>query len=268
MGSTETGQHWWGVFPIPLGQGAAWRIGPLHLKVRRTPWAWSLAWSRTAVWTDAGLAVAEPFDPAEADTPEYHTARFAFGETADPLELRPRLADRAVIATPEAPFHLLPDEQCLAYVSTPLWMAVHVGQERRLAVEVPVVRPPDSWFGKNLVEGELCYGSRTAMRLQADQLPRLHHRAVIPVLLQNRGGDSLLVERVRLPVPHLPLLLAADGRCFTPTVQVRRERGGVDRVTVLDGPPPAVGEMRALAPAREPGALALVAQAFSSLFNR
>ena len=260
---------WWGQFHLPLGGAARWRIGPMELIVRRLPWVWSLSTAAPGPWDDPRLEVAVPCDPNEPDPPGAKVARFAFSETMDPLLLEPRLPDRTVVATSPVPFHLLPGEECLSYVSVPLWVCVRVGTQRKLAMELPVKRPPDTWLGPNTREGQLCYGSRDPLQQVASQVPALAHRATIPLRLVNRSPDTFRLDRIRLPVPQLPLLRAVDGRHWTPLVSVQLERGEHANVELAATPPAVAGPCAPLAPARvEGGNLTRAIHTLSAMFGR
>jgi hypothetical protein len=260
---------WWGSFHVPLGGAARWRIGPLQMTVRRQPWAWSVTTCNVGPWDDPNLSVAEPCSPDEPDPPGARQHRFTFGETADPLQLDPRLPDRTVVATSPAPFHLLPGEDCLSFVSVPLWMAIRVGPEKKLAIELPIKRPPDTWLGPNTMEGQLCYGSRDPLQQVAARVPGLSHRATIPLRLVNRSSATFQLDRVRVPVPNLSLWAGSDGRLWTPTVTVQVERGGQAGVELAGGAPEVAGPCGLLAAARqESGGMVRAIHTLSAMFGR
>ena len=48
------------------------------------------------------------------------------------------------------------------------------------------------------------------------------HRAVTPVEIHNRGTDMLRIERLKLPMQHLALFVAPDGRLLSEAVQLTR----------------------------------------------
>lgn len=261
--------RWWGQFHVPLGGAARWRIGPLQMTVRRQPWAWSLATCSLGPWDDPSLEVAAPCAPDEPDPPGTQQHRFTFSETADPLQLDPRLPDRTVVATSTAPFHLLPGEDSLSFVSVPLWVALRVGPERKLAMELPIKRPPDTWLGPSTMEGQLCYGSRDPLQQVAARVPGLPHRATIPLRLVNRSSATFQLDRVRVPVPNLSLWRGADGRLWTQAVTVQLERGDKAGVELGPGAPEAAGGAELLAPPRqESGGVVRAIHTLSAMFGR
>ncbi len=254
----------WGTTSIPLREARRWRIGPLHLTVARRPWEWAFSWWRDGPWLEDRLELAVPVDPTTPLPTTAETHRFSFGETVDPLELSPCLGDRPFIATPDEPFHVLPDERARAYVSVPLWVQARVGKDKRLTIDVPVVRPQDTWFGSP-TRGTLCYASRTAMRLEIEYFDHLIHRALITVEVVNRGHTPLPVHRLKIPVPQLPLLVDPTGQIRTPSVRFTRERDELAAVDIATAPP----EWRHMAHPRVPGGIARsMVEAFNSFFNR
>jgi len=254
----------WGPTTIPLRQARIWQLGPLHLHVARAPWEWSFSWWRDGALLDDHLRLAEVAEVRPASRPDVESKRFAFGETADPLTLLPALGDRVFVATPEVPFYVLPAESVRAYVSVPLWVQARVGRDARLALEVPVLRPQDTWFGSPTA-GTLCYASRTAMRLELDAFVPLAHRALVTVEVVNRGDTSLTVQRLRLPVPELGLFRDPSGQLRTPAVRFTRER---DELAVVElGAVPSEWTLLADARARPSGTQSVV-QAFNAFFSR
>jgi hypothetical protein len=263
------GPHWWGRFHVPLHGAARWQIGPLHLVVRRQPWAWSFSTHAAGPWDADHLEVATPLDPQTPDPQGSTVSRFSFGETLDPLELEPRLPDRTVVASPAAQMGVMPGEDCRAFVSVPLWVCLRVGTDRKPAMELPIKRPPDTWLGPSPMHGQLCYGSRAPLQLEVERLPHHPHRAIVPLRLRNEGLGTFRLERIRMPVPQLPLLLAADGRLWTPPVAVNIERSGAVAVELSAAPPIEAGPCAALSPAREEGrGLGRVMHSLVAMFGR
>ncbi len=241
----------WGEFSVPLGRALKWQLGPLNLLVERRPWEWRL-WARRGsdpLATDEAVEMVPQGEPPPEGAEEQ---RFAFGETADPLRIQPALADRPVIANPDSPFSVLPGEEALAYVTTPLWCVLSVGRSRMPVAEVPLWRPRDTWFGASTREGELCYAARTRLVLDFERLEYRSVRAVTPVRLVNGGPDVLAVQRLRLPVNQLPLYEDAQGILWTPEVTLRRQEQEQGRYDVAGAPPALAHGARKVAEARQP----------------
>jgi hypothetical protein len=259
--------RWWGTFPFPSGVTLRWQVGGLRLVVTRSPREWRVSWWRDPHAT-APIEVAQAAT-ADALPSDSECVRAAFAHSADPLTLTPALADRAVVATPNVSFQVLPGEEVVAYVLAPLWVRVAVGPAARVVADVPIQRPPDTWFGVNTIEGELCFAARTELSLDPDGLGLPVPRAVTPVRMRNTGTDPLQVDRVRLPMPDLALFADSNGQLWTPEVRLERERGNLARVTVgTEAPAGATGPCTQVAPAREPAKDPTLVVAFSALFGR
>lgn len=254
----------WGPTSVPRGEARQWRLGPLTLHVARLPWEWSVQWTREGRLLDDTLELAQPAPVDHSLGAGAVQERFAFGETADPLELAPSMGDRAFVATPDAPLSVLPQESARAYVSLPVWVQLRVGAGRQLIADVPVVRPQDTWFGSPTA-GTLCYASRTTMRLRLDPFARLPHRALVTVDLRNRGRTPLVVSRLCIPAPSLPLLLDPDGQVRTPPVVFTRDQDELALIDVGSAPT----DWQPLAPARDGGAPQRTAtRVFNAFFSR
>lgn len=261
--SAANENSWWGRYPVALSDAARVDVGPLHLTVERRPWEWR-TWH---VHGDDPLQNSNHVEMSGAFAPPPAGAsvrRFTFAETADPLELAPALADRAVIATPDVPLSVLPGETALTFLNTPVWCTVSVGDPPRLILEVPTWKLQDTWFGPSTLEGELCYASRTNLRLDIDLIHRHPTRAVTPLRLVNTGNDVLEVKRLRVPIPHLCLLQGQDGRLWTPTVTLRRDRDELARIELSNTAPDGVGPVKQVAPARKTDTPATLIRAFNA----
>ncbi len=262
---------WWGLQRVGIEGVKRWRIGPLSLWAQRLEGEWRLAWASTG---DSMEDTLSPMEAAEVDDflGLENATRYASQGKNDQLWLTARLADRPMVTQSEKPVSLPPDEELYIYVSTPLWVEVAVGQERKKLAEVPVYRPSDTWFGANTLEGELCYSSRTFHRLSLDNVPVKPHRAITAVLVQNRARELLTLERMKIPVPNLALCQTDDGRLWTQEVVFERTEdtefaalhmpSRSDRRCVHAGQR---GEL--VSEPREPMTESLVTRAFSSLFR-
>lgn len=259
-GSTD---RWWGIFKFEEDSGGRWRIGPLELWIRRRRQEWRIAVDRPSEEEREDWEIGFPVSPEEIPDLDELT-RFATGATAPALELDPVLADRTLVTRPTTPLHLLPGRPVSLFVSTPVWIRILVGEGSTVLTEIPTTRPPDTWFGPTTTEGELCYGSRTAARLQEDELPHRAHRAITEVLLRNPDSSDLLLERLGLPLPHLPLYWHPDRGFHTPKLTVEPGAPGeLARVKIGDRPP--FGEAETVSPARMAGPRNLLVRALGGL---
>lgn len=254
---------WWGRFDLPMGASFSWRVGPLHLVVGRRPYEWQAWWWRAEDGDPAPVELARSVD-VPAPPPHAESLRSAFGRTVDPMLLSPALADRPVVVTPSTPFQILPGEEARAFVTVPLWARLAVGDPALPVGEVPVQRPPDTWFGRDTMDGELCYAGRTAMHLEVADLRLPVQRAIVPVRMRNQGSDPLVVERVRLPAPQLAVFVDAEGQLWTPEVSLVREESDLARVKVADGAPQEAAGARLVTPPRAEEAESPLIVAFSA----
>ena len=216
---------WWTPVAFAVGQARRFRIGPATVIAERRPHEWRVRFGSSDDPIDATLEVGVVIDARAAgesvSASEAH--RFAFRAPPPKLALEPRLADRAVIVRPADPLTVPAGESVLLFVSTPLWAQVVTAGPRHLLLEAPCYRPSDTWFGPSTREGELAYASRTTARLELNELPARPHRAITPVRVANRSDEPLQVDRLRVPVEHLPLFGGPRGLW---TSAVRLEHGG------------------------------------------
>ncbi len=231
---------WWGLFNIPEEQAGCWQIGPRTTWIENRRFEWRISQDSGFDATRTGVAVTFPFplDQIPEASDSVLVRRFGFQHDGGALTIEPRLADRPVVARPDAPFTLPAGEQITVYLSTALWMRVSIGMPARELIELPIVRPPDTWFGPSTMVGELCYGSRTTARLSLDDQPLRPERAITAAVLRNRHDKPLLIERVSLPVPHLSLYRDVRGLLWTQSVTVElRPAGALTEVKLDEGPP-------------------------------
>ena len=253
----------WGSHTVPLRRSIHLQVGPLRLEIERRPWEWR-TWQQRgddpfASSQSIQLAelTAEPLDHIEVQ-------RFTFAETADPLRIDPALADRAVIATPEDPLCVLPGEAAVAYLTTPLWCRVSVGEPARTILDVATWQPQDTWFGPSTREGEFGYASQSLLRLDAGRIDHHPARAITPIRMVNSGSDMLEVKRLRVPIPQLALYRAHDGRLWTPMVTLHRDADELARTNLGTIAPEAAGPAHRIAEPRDADPAPGVVRVFNS----
>lgn len=228
---------WWGRFEIPAGQAASWRIGPFYLAARWGPPEWRIAHERAGSLLDDALELVGPKD-AGAVAERGNVQRFVSRKPRGVITITPRVADRPVVARPETSFQLLPGARSELYVSTPVWLEVEIGEPPQTILDEPVWRLSDTWFGAVTGPGELCYAISTTARLRLENLPVLPHRVITKVRLENRADESVSLERLSLPAPHLSLYVDAEGHLWTQAVYVKLEaRDTLAEVDMGKGPP-------------------------------
>ena len=200
----------WGNLAVAPGEVRTVQVGPLTLWLQRMENEWRVAHlpaddldaSTETLRTDLEV----PQDLLKLE----HVQRFAVAGKGGEISLTPALADRPVVARPEKPFCLPAGTEAVVYVSSPLWVVLSTAQDLKL-MELPIVRPSDTWLGPSTREGELCYASRTFLRLSQDNVPRRPHRATSMVRILNHADTPLPLHALKLPAPHLSLYRAAGG---------------------------------------------------------
>ncbi len=263
---------WWGAFDLDIAHAGRWRVGPSTLWIERREFEWRITHWQEEDPMDANAAINVPATLIESSIPtdvEVTVGRYSIRETQSRLNVEPALANRPVIVRPEEPLFVLVGETVTVFVSTPLWMHVSVGSQKTFLTEIASYRPSDSWFGPNTREGALCYASATLGRLNLDDVPMRLHRAITPVTVRNRSGESLSVDRIRIPVEYLSLF--QDGEGYLWTEAVRYDKTSSDELAALDigtGAPKFADDPTLIAVPRERYDRGGLVRAFSSLIHR
>ena len=227
----------WGEFDFDSEVWRRWRLGPTTLWIQRLPNEWRVAWQESrdpGVELSLEVAREDPEGPPEAAQCE----RIASQRLSERLRLSPRLADRSVVARPETRFRLAPQGEVEIFIGTAVWLRLENVDPELVLLEVPARRLSDSWFGPSTTQGELCYSSQTAARLQRQNIPYAVHRAFTRVLLRNHAADDLVLERINLPVPNLALFEDPEGVLWTQSVRMERASDGKGAEVQIEAGPP------------------------------
>jgi hypothetical protein len=234
-------QRVWGRHEIAKDRGLRFRIGPCHLVVFRSDESWQVGVHYGPDALDTSEEGPDLLDELPAE-PSFDVVRYGVASDANALVLEPALPDRPVVARPEHDVCMLPRTRGDFYVGVVLWARVLA--DDRLVTEVPLQRPPETWFGPSVVEGELCYASPTALKTQVADMRPYPHRAVVPVSIDNRGAQSVWLHRLRIPAPNLMLYSGQHGRLWTERVTLVRSRGetgDISEVQIASAPPGELG---------------------------
>jgi len=252
---------------LAMGEHLRVRVGNLDLSATRGDQRWTLCW-RHAPYSEAPCMTAEHGVAPGTLGDDVHQRTFAFQQTQGPLAIVPMLADRAVIVRPSHDVTVAPQATVRFYVTTPLWAGIRVNNGELLLAELPCVRPKETWFGANTIEGERCYAGRQPLCHRVTDGPVSPHRAITPLVIRNRSSLPLPIVRLRLPVPRLPLHRSKDGTYWTSLIVVVH-REGSDEVDVEVGasPPDEAGKAVRVAPARNQEAGNVVSRALGSVFS-
>lgn len=273
----STPTPWWGSFSLEESTGGKWHIGPSTLWVYRSSRDWRVVHRPStdpvtadpmAQRSDATVPLGEGAmtDVLDSDEKDLITNRFSVRRTEETLVLRPALADRPVVARPEHPLSVLPDEAVTLYLSTPLWVRIELAESGRRLTEVPSHRMSDTWFGASTREGTVCYATRTVGRLRLDRIPRRLHRALTPLEVRNTATESLALERVQLPAPHLSVYRTPDDVLWTEAITMtHRESDEGATVQIKSGPPAEVEQAEQVQEPREKSKQGLITSTFSAV---
>ena len=263
----DTASPWWGEFDIERGAQHRWLIGPMTLWIERLDGEWRIA---TVIDTGEDTLRAEQTDVGESqDLMALDTVvRVGTSSASHRVRITPLLADRAVVTRPIKPFYVAPGETLDMFVGSPLWLRIEAVVPGHTLHEFPIVRPSDTWFGDDTMSGELCYASRTQCRLRQEELPARPHRAVTMVTVHNKAAEPLLLERMKLPVTHLPLYQSGDGAFWTRDIAVTHQStDGMASVRHRDAPPSLARNVVQVSPARTRSGENLAMKMFSTLFR-
>lgn len=257
---------WWGQFTIPEGESARWRIGPLELWAENAGREWLVGHRRGTAIYDNTQELTIPGGEVPDDT---EMARVFVSRPQTQIYVAPRLADRPVVSKPQATLYLPPGEQVQLFLSSPLWFAIETDTPRKQLLEVPVVRPSDTWFGPTTRSGGLSYAAVSLALTSLQDYPFSPFRAVTPVLVRNRASSVLAIERINLPVLYLSLYEAEDGTLWTQPVTLEREEGADEtaELQMQKKPPREAGKARLLTGPRRSSERNLVVHAFNALFG-
>lgn len=257
---------WWGRQTFSPGQGRHWQLAGMDIAITRQPREWQFQVCRTALQTeDNHTWHCDEAMPAE---PRGELSRHVFRQTSADLLLLPRLADRSVVIRPMMPLFVPAGEEVTFYVSTPVWLTAQVDGQSSVLIDTPVVRPADTWFGPNTIQGELCYATEVTGRLELGEVTPRPFRAVTPIHIRNLGSEQMPLERINLPVPFLPVHAAESGRLWTPTLEViSEERRKMPRLRIGTGIDPQAGQVELLTPARRRLDESALIRIFDNLFE-
>lgn len=252
-----TDKAWWGDFSFDPDKGQSWRLAGLEVRLSRRQGEWRIETRRPAdQHEDIQDWRHDPVSPEEL--PEARLQRFLFRQTTPRMRMLPRLADRPVVIKPVSPLFIAPGQSATLFVSTPVWVNAWVDGMDKPLLDIPVVRPSDTWFGASPIRGQLAYATKVFGRTDLAHLPVRPFRAVTPVTIANDSADAMQVERVCLPAPQLDVHAGEDGRLWTPGLRVERPaHTRLPKVLIESRHPDFAGRLTRLSPARENDAGAL-----------
>lgn len=264
---TRTGSIWWGEFPLELGKSGNWQVGPLELIAEHAVQEWRIEtkYSPQAMDDEGRCVIDLDSAPPNADQ---LLGRWVFEQTEGPLRLLPAVADRAVVARSRRTLFVPPGQNVVVNVGSPAWVRISVGTGDMLLTEVPTRQLPDTWFGSTKLDGQLAYALETQARLRVDNLLPRPNRILTAVRIDNRAGEMLALDWLQLPLPALPLFVAAGGVLCTAEVSLIREKSDeMARLEIGHHPPAEFGAAQRIAEPRERHDRSRLVRSFSSLLD-
>ncbi len=261
------GTKWWGSFDFQTDAARCWRIANLELWVHRLPKEWRIGFRETShsdIEKNSFAINGGDKIPDEFLNPE----RYLVSKTRDTLLVRPALAPRPVVVRPDSPLHIPGGISVSLFVSTPVWMQFCVDEQAAPLRELAIVRPSDTWFGSNTMEGELCYSARSRGTLDANSISYKPHRAVTQIHIRNLAQETLVLDRISLPVGLLALYADSQERLCTQDISLTREDDAeFARVDIEDNPPDQAKHGSRITAPRDTADKGILLRAFQSIFS-
>lgn len=249
----------WGEFDFKSYARRHWRLGSLDLWVTRLTNEWQVAHR----WSDDPLDETVELHEGVEIPEELERRRYLFSSGGRTLRVLPRVADRPVVTRPDMPVIIPAGEQATLYMASPLWVELAAGDPLKAFASIPIWRASSTWFGEDMIEGTLCYATRTRARLDPTGLRR-GPRITTAVLVSNEHGEPLRVERLALPLPQMSVFRAADGRLWTEAATIAYEPSVKAPAKIDSGPPREAGPTRRVSGPREDPRANILARALSA----
>jgi hypothetical protein len=258
---------WWGDYRLALEESLLWEIGPFELQVSRRKKEW-IVWHQLQNFAEAENDKWTLKKNLCLNDEKGDSQRYLFDSTEELLRVSPRLADRPVIIKALKPLHIQANQHIDLYVSSPLWFSVSVHANGAELLEIPIIRPSDTWFGPSTMKGELCYASNTQGRLNLANVPLRPHRAISPIKIKNQTDKSLHLTQLSLPAPYLSLFDTGESGLWTEEVTfLNDDTSGLAKVTFSENPPQPFNAVAKITNARLQKEKNMLLHTFSTLFN-
>ena len=251
--------QWWGEFEVKSHARRSWRLGPLSLWVTRLTNEWQVGHRWSSEPLDDTIELCEGGEIPD----EVELRRYLFSSGGRTLRVLPRVADRPVVTRPDLPVIIPAGEQATLYMASPLWVELAAGDPLKVFTSIPIWRASSTWFGEDMIEGTLCYATRTRARLDPAGL-RPGPRVTTAVFVSNEHGEPLQVERLALPLPQMSVFRAADGRLWTEGATVAYDPAVKAPAKIDSRPPREAGQTTRVSGPREDPRANLLARALTA----
>ena len=199
---------------------------------------------------------------------ELVVTRFIHSDNVDSLHIKPRLANRNIVAKPYSPILLPSQQEITIYISTPVWLAISSGTMNEPLVEMPTFQLSDTWFGPKPHIGELCYSRHFTGRIDLNVLPKRMSRVITPVRITNNGEGNLKLEKISIPCDYLAIYQNKTNELWTPTLSViRHAEHNKTEVKIDRTLHPALAECKKIAEPRVSDQKGLLSKTIDMLFS-
>jgi hypothetical protein len=198
-------------------------VGALELYINLLENEWRF---RHCYVSEDETGIEKPIQLALLDTMEkedLQPMRYICSDDINTLQIRPKLANKSIVAKPYIPVFLPSKQTVTIYISTPLSLALFLDKQKIPFLEIPTIKLSDTWFGPKPHIGELCYSSRFSGRISLSELPKRASRIITPVKVTNNGADNLKLEKISIPCDYLAVYLSQKNELWTPTLSILRE---------------------------------------------
>lgn len=240
----EDNAPWWGSFVIDEEQSRFFKIGGIILCLDRYNREWNITSYREGdLPPDVTTTTKPPAGTPAPIQPKKPYKTFS-AQASNEMTLKPTLPDRALLSQLEHPFYIPVGETLSLYISSPLWIRIAAGSPAILLDEIPTEVLADTWFGKNTLEGELCYANESRCSPRLEELPRDTTRVISPIMVINQSRETLLLREIKIPLPELSVYCDAQNHLWTEQLNIYQEDYSSSETVVVKGPPKALKTLK------------------------
>lgn len=258
--------NWWGRFEITNSFRGQWSIGPSQLTLSRQDSHWQLSYKQESLTPNESVALMLPINPKAVPAPKVFDFQFQSID-ANEIHLQPCLADRGIVARPQAPFFVLANQELTLHITTPLWVKVSLNEKNNLK-EFAAYRLSDTWFGSSPQHGELCYANMQYLSRDHKLYPANNFQAITEIIIRNNSNTPFLLERLNLPVMHLGLYANANNQFWTQSVVFERDEDDESaHMRISDETPAHAQAIHLISEPREKVERSRVVKVFNALFK-
>ncbi|MGQ9615342.1 MAG: hypothetical protein ACUVWJ_02965 [Spirochaetota bacterium] len=191
---------YWQPTALKSGEEYHWKIGPLHIWMKRTPDEWLLAYEQKAK-DNIGSEIIVARHRKKPESLPWN--RFIFTSQSNIIHLIPVMQDRAIVVSPENPVKILPRNRTLFFIDIPVWIRIYVGESREaILTELQTVILSNTWFGDPM-SGELCYSLNTKAHRSINGISISTLKAICPVWVMNGSLGHLDFQKLCIRAEHL-----------------------------------------------------------------